>query len=61
MTLHGLEVDLNYPEELHDLHSDYPLALESCTITKEMVSSFSNTTGKFNLNIAKHLIETGAD
>ena len=23
-----LEVDLEYPKELHDLHNDYPLALE---------------------------------
>lgn len=29
-----LEVDLDYPKELHDLHSDYPLAPEK-TNTKD--------------------------
>ena len=33
-----LEVDLHYPKHLHDLHSDYPLAPESLTIKKEMLS-----------------------
>ena len=27
-----LEVDLEYPEDLHDLHNDYPLALERVKI-----------------------------
>jgi hypothetical protein len=29
-----LEVDLEYPKELHDLHNDYPLAPESLLISK---------------------------
>ena len=29
-----LEVDLDYPESLHDEHNDYPLALERMTIDK---------------------------
>ena len=29
-----LEVDLEYPREIHHLHNDYPLALESLTISK---------------------------
>ena len=40
---HGyfLDVDLEYPENLHDRHSDYPLAPESMIVTDEMLSPFS--------------------
>ena len=44
-----LEVDLKYPEHLHDLHSDYPLAAEKLRITKEMLFAYS-----FNLT-SKHV------
>ncbi len=36
-----LEVDLEYPKELHDLHSDYPLAPEIINVTADLVSEFS--------------------
>ena len=29
-----LEVDLEYPQELHDIHSDYPLTREKINIPK---------------------------
>ena len=35
-----LEVDLEYPPELHDLHSDYPLAPEKMLISHEMLSPY---------------------
>ena len=35
-----LEVDLEYPEELHNKHNDYPLALEHLNITDDMMSPF---------------------
>ena len=33
-----LEVDLEYPEYLHDRHNDYPLAVEKMKVKKEMLS-----------------------
>ena len=37
-----LEVDLDYPPELHDLHSDYPLAPEKMVIIPEMLSPYQH-------------------
>ena len=36
-----LEVDIDYPDELHDLHSDYPLAVDKLCITKDMLSPYA--------------------
>ena len=33
-----LEVDMDYPAEIHDLHCSYPLAVESMAVTEEMLS-----------------------
>ena len=35
-----LEVDLEHPKELHELHNDYPLAVEKMKVTKEMLSPY---------------------
>ena len=35
-----LEVDLKYPEELHVLHNDYPLAPEKRAIDYDMLSDY---------------------
>ena len=33
-------MDLEYPDSLHDIHNDYPLAPEKMSITSDMLSSF---------------------
>ena len=38
-----LEVDMEYPKELHDLHSDYPFAPENMFVSANMVSDFSKS------------------
>ena len=35
-----LEVDLDYPPELHDHHNEYPLAPEKMKVTEDMLSPY---------------------
>ena len=35
-----VECDLEYPENLHDLHNDYPLAPQAITVTEDMLSPY---------------------
>ena len=35
-----LEVDLEYPNELHELHNDYPLAPKKLAVSNNMLSAY---------------------
>ena len=35
-----LEVNLEYPDELHELHNDYPLALDKLAVSYDMLSNY---------------------
>ena len=35
-----LEVDFEYPEELHELHNDFPLAPEQIAVSSDMLSKY---------------------
>ena len=41
-----LELDLEYPKELHDLHNDYPLGPEKVKVTKNMLSDYCKKIAK---------------
>ena len=46
-----LEVDLEYPQELHDLHNDYPLGPEKGKVAKDMLSDYcKKIADKFNIS-----------
>ena len=47
-----LEVDLEYPIKLHDLHNDYPLAPEKLEISQDMLSKYcSDIADKYGIKI----------
>ena len=47
-----LEVDLKYPNELHGLHNDYPLAPEKLEISSSMLSEYcSNIADKYGIKV----------
>ena len=35
-----LEVDVQYPDKLHELHNDYPLGSEKLTVSSDVLSKY---------------------
>ena len=49
-----LEVDLEYPHELHDLHNDFRLAPEQVKVTENLLSDYcKEIEEKFNISIGQ--------
>jgi hypothetical protein len=48
-----LEVDLEYPKELHDSHDAYPLAPERLVVDEKWLSNYQNSLSSKTCNISK--------
>ena len=47
-----LEVDLEYPDELHELHNDFPLALVKFAVSSDMLSKYcKKITDKYEIKV----------
>jgi len=55
-TGYTVQCDLKYPENLHELHSDYPLSPEHLTVSSDMLTEFCNQIKGQNWASSKKLI-----
>ena len=47
-----LEVDLQYSDELHELHNDYPLSPEKPAVSSDMLSKYcKKIAGKYEIKV----------
>ena len=47
-----LEINLEYPNKLHELHNDYPLAPEKLAISNDMLSTYcKNIADKYDIKV----------
>ena len=49
-----LEVDLDYPDELHDFYNDYSLAGEKIEVTQEILSEYQLQIMEYNFFLARN-------
>ena len=59
-----LEVDLEYPQELHDMHNDYPVFSEKVKVSNDMLSAYCKKIAekyKISIGLVCNLIPTLRD